>query len=100
MCPNSPITWVIDLIEANSSKSLFSNGTDSEIGREVDMPLIGAKYWMHTYQASVRVRANNGGSQVVRTEVRAPSSQDTRWLLWAQYGFHSIQAGPSLVNTR
>jgi hypothetical protein len=58
------------------------------------------KYYMQTYQASVRVRANNGRSQVVRTEVRAPSSQDARWLLWAQYGFHSIQAGPSQVNTR
>ena len=55
---------------------------------------------MHTYQASGRVRANNGRSQVVRTEVRAPSSQIVRWLLWAQYGFHSIQAGPSLVSTR
>ena len=100
ICPNSPITWVIDLIEANSSKSLFSNVTDSEIGRDIDLLVVGAKYWMHTYQASVRVRANNGRSQVVRTEVRAPSSQDARWLLWAQYGFHSIQAGPSLVNTR
>ena len=55
---------------------------------------------MHTFQASVRVRANNGRSQVVRTEVRAPSSKIVRWLLWAQYGFHSIQAGPSLVSTR
>ena len=54
---------------------------------------------MHTYQASVKVRANNGRSQVVRTEVRAPNSQDARWLLWAQYGFHSIQSGPSQVNT-
>ena len=77
----------------------FSTGTDSGIGREVDLPLIRAKYWMHTYQASVRVRANNGRSQVVRTEVRAPSSQDARWLLWAQYGFHSIQAGPLKVNS-
>jgi hypothetical protein len=97
ICPNSPITWVIDLIDPNSSKSLFFDCTNSGIGRDVDLPLIGTKYWMHTYQASVRVRANNGGSQVVRTEVRAPSSQDARWLLWAQYGFHSIQAGPSLV---
>jgi hypothetical protein len=55
---------------------------------------------MHTYQASVRVRADNGRSQVVRTEVRATSSQDARWLLWAQYGFHSIQVGPTQVNNR
>jgi len=65
----------------------------------MDLLLVGAKYWMHTYQASVKVRANNGRSQVVRTEVRAPSSQDARWLLWAQYGFHSIQAGPLKVNS-
>jgi hypothetical protein len=51
---------------------------------------------MHNYQASVRAQVK-GRSQVVRTEVRAPSSQDARWLLWAQYGFHSIQAGPILV---
>ena len=75
----------------------FSTGTDSGIGRDIDVLDVGAKYWMHTYQASVKVRANHGRSQVVRTEVRAPSSQDARWLLWAQYGFHSIQAGPHLV---
>jgi len=95
MCPNSPITWVIDLIHHKSSKSLFSTGTDSEIGREVDMPLIGAKYWMHTYQASVRAQVQ-GRSQVIRTEVRAMNAQDARWLLWAQWGFHSIQSGPIL----
>ncbi len=25
------------------------------------------------------------------------NAQDARWLLWAQYGFHSIQAGPLQV---
>jgi len=58
-----------------------------------------AKYWMQTYQASVRARVN-GRTQVVKTEVRAMNAQDARWLLWAQYGFHSIQVGPSQVNTR
>jgi len=43
ICPNSPITWVIDLIEANSSKSLFSTGTDSGIGRDIDVLLVEAK---------------------------------------------------------
>jgi hypothetical protein len=57
------------------------------------------KYWMQTYQASVRARVN-GRNQVVKTEVRAMNAQDARWLLWAQYGFHSIQVGPSQVNTR
>ena len=54
---------------------------------------------MHTYQASVRVQIN-GLRQTVKTEIRAINAQDARWLLWAQYGFHSIQSGPSKVNIR
>jgi hypothetical protein len=54
---------------------------------------------MHTYQASVRAQVK-GRSQVIKTEVRALNAHDARWLLWAQYGFHSIQAGPRQVNTR
>ena len=57
------------------------------------------KYLMHTYQASVRAEVK-GRSQVIKTEVRALNAQDARWLLWAQFGFHSIQSGPSQVNTR
>ena len=53
------------------------------------------KYLMHTYQASVRAQVK-GRSQVIKTEVRAMNAQDARWLLWAQWGFHSIQAGPVL----
>jgi hypothetical protein len=56
----------------------------------------GDKYMMHTYQASVRAKVN-GRSQVIKTEIRAMNAQDARWLLWAQYGFHSIQAGPHLL---
>lgn len=48
---------------------------------------------MQTYQASVRVKVN-GRSQVIKTEVRVVNVQDARWLLWAMYGFHSIQQGP------
>jgi len=51
---------------------------------------------MHTYQASVRAKVN-GRSQVIKTEIRAMNAQDARWLLWAQYGFHSIQSGPNQV---
>jgi hypothetical protein len=50
---------------------------------------------MNTYQASVRAQVN-GRSQVIKTEVRAMNAQEARWLLWAQFGFHSIQAGPVL----
>ena len=48
---------------------------------------------MHTYQASVRAQVK-GRSQVVKTEIRAQSASEARWLLWAQFGFHSIQHGP------
>jgi len=51
---------------------------------------------MHTYQASVRAQVQ-GRIQVIRTEVRAMNAQDARWLLWAQWGFHSIQSGPTQV---
>ena len=50
---------------------------------------------MNTYQASVRAHVK-GRSQVIKTEVRAMNAQEARWLLWAQFGFHSIQAGPVL----
>jgi len=53
------------------------------------------KYLMRTYKASVRAKVN-GRTQVIATEIRAPTLQDARWLLWAMYGFHSIQAGPTL----
>ena len=53
------------------------------------------KYLMNTYQASVRAQVK-GRNQVIKTEVRAMNAQEARWLLWAQFGFHSIQAGPVL----
>ena len=57
------------------------------------------KYLMHTYQASVRAQVK-GRSQVIKTEVRAVNAQEARWILWAQFGFHSIQAGPVLKKTQ
>jgi len=57
------------------------------------------KYLMKTYRALVRVQTR-GRTNYVKTEVRAESQQDARWLLWAQYGFHSIYSGPDVVNTR
>jgi hypothetical protein len=51
---------------------------------------------IHTYQALVTAKVN-GRSQVIKTEIRALNAQNARWLLWAQYGFHSIQAGPHLL---
>ena len=57
------------------------------------------KYMMHNYQASVRAQVK-GRSQVIKTEVRAVNAQEARWILWAQFGFHSIQAGPVLKKTQ
>ena len=54
---------------------------------------------MNTYQALVRLQVK-GRSQVIKTEVRATNMQDARWLLWAQYGFHSIQSGPNQVTSK
>jgi len=54
---------------------------------------------MYTYQASVRAQVK-GRSQVIKTEVRAMNTQEARWLLWAQFGFHSIQSGPSQINNQ
>jgi len=51
---------------------------------------------MQTFQASVRVRVD-GRSQIVQTQIRASNSNDARWLLWAQFGFHSITSGPIQV---
>ena len=71
-----------------------------ELGVRVNgQVLFWDKYLMHTYQASVRAQVQ-GRIQVIRTEVRAMNAQDARWLLWAQWGFHSIQSGPTQVNTR
>ena len=52
-----------------------------------------------SHQASVRAQVK-GRSQVIKTEVRAMNAQEARWLLWAQFGFHSIQAGPSKLNVK
>jgi len=57
------------------------------------------KYLMNIYQASVRAHVK-GRSQVIKTEVRAMNAQEARWLLWAQFGFHSIQAGPVLRKSK
>ena len=54
---------------------------------------------MHTYRAQVLAQVQ-GRSQVIPTEVRALSLQDARWLLWAQWGFHSIQYGPVKVKVQ
>ena len=62
-------------------------------------PVKTDKYLMKTYRALVRVHTR-GRTNYVKTEVRAESQQDARWLLWAQYGFLSIYSGPELVRSK
>lgn len=57
------------------------------------------KYMMHIYQETIRAQIEDR-SQVIKTKIQALNAQDARWLLWAQRGFHSLQAGPSQINTR
>jgi hypothetical protein len=64
--------------------------------REKEQVFFLDKYLMHTYQALVRAQVK-GRSQVIKTEIRAINAHEARWLLWAQYGFHSIQSGPNQV---
>ena len=51
------------------------------------------------YQASVRAHVR-GRSQVIKVEVRALSAQYAHWVLWAQWGLHSIQYGPVEVKVQ
>ncbi len=62
-------------------------------------PVKTDKYLMKTYRALVRVHTR-GRTNYVKTEVRAESAQDARWLLWAQYGFLSIYSGPELAKSQ
>jgi hypothetical protein len=48
---------------------------------------------MKTFQATIKTQINKQ-LRFIKTEVRALNVQDARMLLWAQYGFLSIQAGP------
>ena len=50
-------------------------------------------YFMKTFQATIKTQINKQ-LRFIKTEVRALNVQDARMLLWAQYGFLSIQAGP------
>jgi len=53
-------------------------------------------YFMKTFQATIKTQINKQ-LRFIKTEVRALNVQDARMLLWAQYGFLSIQAGPYFI---
>jgi len=80
---------------ATTCRRQASSCSRGQISSEKKQVLFLDKYLMNTYQASVRAQVK-GRSQVIKTEVRAMNAQEARWLIWAQFGFHSIQAGPVL----
>ena len=52
------------------------------------------KYVMKTYTANISARVGNT-SKLVRTEVKAASAAEAKWLLQAIYGFHAVTSMPS-----
>jgi hypothetical protein len=51
---------------------------------------------MNTYEAMVRIQANN---MIVRTRIQANSNQDALWLLEGQYGPGNVVTLPTLINS-
>ncbi len=51
---------------------------------------------MKTYTAFVITRVGNS-TKTVKTEVKAASASEAKWLLQAIYGFHAISSSPTEV---
>jgi hypothetical protein len=49
---------------------------------------------MNTYTAQVTAKVGNT-SRIVKTEIRAASAAEAKWLLQAIYGFHAVSSMPS-----
>jgi hypothetical protein len=49
---------------------------------------------MNTYTAMVAAQVGNS-SRLIKTQVRAASAGEAKWLLQAVYGFHAIASFPS-----
>ena len=52
------------------------------------------KYMMNTYTALVAAQVGNS-RKLVKTEVKAASAAEAKWLLQAIYGFHAVSSMPS-----
>ena len=52
------------------------------------------KYVMNTYTALVAAQVGNS-RKLVKTEVKAASAVEAKWLLQAIYGFHAVTSMPS-----
>jgi hypothetical protein len=51
---------------------------------------------MNTYTALVAAKVGNT-SRMVKTEIKAASAAEAKWLLQAIYGFHAISSSPTEV---
>jgi hypothetical protein len=51
---------------------------------------------MNTYTALISAKVGNT-SRMVKTEIKAASAAEAKWLLQAIYGFHAISASPTEV---
>ena len=51
---------------------------------------------MNTYTALVSAKVGNS-VRTVKTEIRAASSAEAKWLLQAIYGFHAVSSSPTEV---
>ena len=52
------------------------------------------KYCMKTYTAMVSAKAG-AITRLIKTEIRAASAAEAKWLLQAIYGFHSVASVPA-----
>lgn len=52
---------------------------------------------MKTYTAMIKAGVN-GTTRTVRTQIRAHTSTDAKWLLQAIYGFHALASIPTEIN--
>ncbi len=51
---------------------------------------------MKTYTALVSAKAGNN-TRTVKTEIKAASAAEAKWLLQAIYGFHAVSSSPAEV---
>ena len=85
----------VDLTQSNPALFLSFGSGARDLSNSGVKRLRLINIGMNTYSATVKLMVK-GRSLFARTEVRAMTSSEARWLLWAQFGFHSIVIGPSL----
>ena len=54
---------------------------------------------MNTYTALIAAKVGNT-TRMVKTEIKAASAAEAKWLLQAIYGFHAVVSTPVEVNLK